>query len=256
MEIKKVFGFYFSPTHSTKKITEKVVEGTGKELENIDMTFSWKELKEYSFDKNDLVIFGSPVYSGKTPKFLRESMRKFRGNETPIVVIGVYGNRAYEDFFVEAQDIFEENGFKVIGAGAFLGAHSYTIKVAEGRPTSEDLEKAFSFGKDIISKLEKINILESISLPGNRPYKDDGVSRNVAPEPTEDCKNCGACVKVCPTGAIKTPGEVDPTKCILCHACVRFCKFGARKVKGDAIKPFINFLEGKCMDRKEIEIFL
>ena len=46
MEIKKVFGFYFSPTHSTKKITEKAVEGTGKEFENIDMTFSWKELKE------------------------------------------------------------------------------------------------------------------------------------------------------------------------------------------------------------------
>lgn len=99
-------------------------------------------------------------------------------------------------------------------------------------------------------------MLESIVLPGNRPYKDDGVSRNMAPEPTEECKNCGACVNVCPTGAIKTPNEVDPTKCILCHACVRFCKFGARKVKGDAIKSFIDFLEGKCIDRKEIEVFL
>ena len=131
MEIKKVFGFYFSPTHSNKKITEKIVEGTGKEFENIDMTFSWKELKEYSFDKNDLVIFGSPIYSGKTPKFLRESMRRFKGNETPMVIIGVYGNRAYEDYFVEAQDIFEENGFKAIGAGAFLGCLLYTSDAAD-----------------------------------------------------------------------------------------------------------------------------
>lgn len=256
MEISKVYGFYFSPTHTTKKVVESVVLGTEKNYENIDLTFSWKELKEYSFNKNELVVFGAPVYSGRTPKLLRESMKKFKGNDTPIILIGVYGNRAYEDFFVEAQDIFNENGFKVIGAGAFLGEHSFTTKVAEGRPNKEDLSKAMSFGKKIISKLENIYFLENIKLPGNRPYKEDGTSKNIAPEPTNDCKKCGECIKVCPTGAIKDIDEIDFKKCILCHACVRFCKFNARKVKGDAIKPFIDFLERKCMDRKEIEIFL
>lgn len=256
MDIKKVFGFYFSPTHTTKKVVEKVTEGTGKDFTNIDLTFSWKDLKDYNFESDDLVIFGAPVYGGRTPKLLRECMKKFRGNKTPIVLIGVYGNRAYEDFFVEAQDIFEENGFKVIGAGAFLGEHSFTTKVAEGRPNEEDLAKAFSFGKDIAEKLEELDVLESMVLPGNRPYKQEGASKNIAPEATDDCKDCGACVSVCPTGAIKSPKEVDPTKCILCNACIRACQFGARKFKGDGVKQAIDFLESKCMSRKEIEIFL
>lgn len=257
MEIKKVYGIYFSPTHTTKKVVESIVKGTEKDNEIIDITLSWKELKEYFFNEKDLVVFGAPVYGGRTPKLIREALNKIKGNNTPIVLIGVYGNRAYEDYFVEAQDIFNKNGFKVVGAGAFLGEHSFTTKVAEGCPTVDDLLRASKFGKEIISKIDNLNEIKDLILPGNRPYKQDGVSKNIAPEPNENCKNCGACIKVCPTGAIgKTPLDIDPNKCILCHACVRACKFDARKVKGDAIKPAIDFLEGKCMSYKEIEIYL
>lgn len=258
MNISKVTTFYFSPTHSTKKVVENIAKGTGKEIENIDITFSWKDLKEYTFNENELVIVGSPVYAGRVPKVIREALRKIKGNNTPVVLVGVYGNRAFEDYFVEMQDIFEENNFIVIGAGAFLGTHSYTTKVATGRPTVEDLEKAFNFGKEIIKKLDTKSGDLRVELPGNRPYKADGPSRGVAPEPNENCKDCGQCIKVCPTEAISRENHrsIDVTKCILCHACVRFCKFNGREVKGDAIKPFIDFLEGKCSDYKEIELFI
>jgi NADH:ubiquinone oxidoreductase subunit F (NADH-binding) len=47
---------------------------------------------------------------------------------------------------------------------------------------------------------------------------------------TEKCKACGACRKVCPTGAIagkKKPHRTRQSKCIKCGACFDVCKFKA-----------------------------
>jgi len=50
----------------------------------------------------------------------------------------------------------------------------------------------------------------------------------------EICRGCGACRKVCPTGAIsgkpKEPHKIDQTKCTQCGSCRRVCPFGAVRV--------------------------
>ena len=47
----------------------------------------------------------------------------------------------------------------------------------------------------------------------------------------EACKNCGACQRACPAGAIRgsstEPHSIDPTKCIACGSCRDVCRFDA-----------------------------
>ena len=51
------------------------------------------------------------------------------------------------------------------------------------------------------------------------------------------CTHCGACVALCPTGALYVPDkktmkvEFDNTKCIVCNACIEACPQKAMKVE-------------------------
>ena len=51
----------------------------------------------------------------------------------------------------------------------------------------------------------------------------------------ENCKGCGVCLRVCPSGAIKIAREnhcfkIDLKKCIFCGNCTFYCPHGAIKM--------------------------
>lgn len=258
MEIQKVHLFYFSPTHTTKTVIQNIGKGTGLETYDYDLTFSCDNPKDYNFGKEDLVIIGIPVYGGRTPVITREMLNKIKGKGALAVPVVVYGNRAYEDCLLELKNILKNNGFDTIAAGAFLGEHSYTRKVATGRPDKEDIEKAVEFGKLIREKLENGTYSHDIQVKGSFPYKADMPKVVLAPTPNENCVDCGSCASVCPTGAINIDNhrDINPEKCIKCFACVRACRFEGRGFAGNPLADKIAFLENKCADKKEIEIFI
>ncbi|MEE0137480.1 4Fe-4S binding protein [Fusobacterium ulcerans] len=49
---------------------------------------------------------------------------------------------------------------------------------------------------------------------------------------------------------------VDVEKCIHCYACVKICTFNGREIPGNPLKDIVAFLETKCSERKEPEIFI
>ena len=202
-----------------------------------------------------------PLASSKSciPTIASLVLKQITGSHSPVVLVSVYGNREYDDAFVEMQDLLEANGFVVVAAGAFIAQHSIFPSTAHKRPDVNDYEKIKTFGLKCREILKKgcVDNSSSIFLPGNRPYKIPGkIPLKITVENT--CTKCHACVKVCPTGAISydNPQITDYKKCIHCGRCMTICNSHARHYKGLLYKiaEFIFRLQNH--KRKEPEFFL
>ena len=256
--MSKVQCFYFSPTSNTKKIVEAVASGICEEKIENDLTFVDKNLDQYVVDSNEIAVIGVPVYGGRVPEVILDSLKRIKGNGAYAVAVVTYGNRAYEDSLLELKNILVEQNFKVVAAGAFIGEHSYTKKVATNRPDELDLKKAIDFGKDVVAKIKtNTNNITEPSIPGNYPYKERS-KRIFSPHGNRKCVYCRRCPVVCPVGAIdmRKPDIVDEEKCIHCCASIKVFSFNGRELLDEWVIEKIKMLETNCIDRKEPEIFI
>ena len=96
------------------------------------------------FSREDLVVFGAPVYGGRVFAGALERLSPLRGQGTPCIVTVTYGNRDFDDALLELTDFCRERGFVPLAGAALVGEHTYgSIQV--GRPTAEDLEQDRAF---------------------------------------------------------------------------------------------------------------
>lgn len=256
---------YFSPTQTSKKILESIARGVQMSTTgHIDLTPPGAASQQPFMIHDDLAIIGSPVYTGRVPVTMAARLGNVKGNNTPAVIVVVYGNRAYEDALLELRDLAVKSGFHPVAAAAFIGEHSYSTKttpVAVGRPDHEDLSRAAEFGLKIREKMKNRAEQEGkmISVPGNYPYRERGVMPNIAPV-TDDslCTLCGHCSFVCPTAAITIEKFVttDAGKCIRCCACVKICGDKARSMQDRRIRQVAEQLSKNCSVPKEPETYL
>lgn len=226
---------YFSATGGTAKVVKEVADGICDSYKEYDITFPMNRKESMTFDSNDLVIIGVPVYAGRVPKFLIDYFSNIKGNRTPAVFITVYGNRNYDDALIELKDTFESHGFIGISAAAFIAEHSNTSKVGTNRPDAHDLETAIKYGAELKNKLKDLHgILPSSKLvvKGNTPYKERLMAPPIAPDTSDDCTKCGICAKYCPMEAINKNNfkEIDSAKCVRCCSCVKKCPVSAKSI--------------------------
>lgn len=176
----------------------------------------------------DLLIVGVPSYAGRVPEMAVRSLRRFLGNNTPAIIVSVYGNRAYDDTLIELKDLMESHGFKLLSAAAVIAQHSIFPKIAEGRPNADDMEKLHDFAsksRELLLQIPKMSAVSRLMVKGNRPYRDTKPIP-LHPEGSKGkCISCHACVKMCPFGAItmKEPYKTNEKKCISCGRCVVVC---------------------------------
>lgn len=257
---------YYSPTGTTQKIVREI--GRNLELKLIsEINITQNKTESISSTSgNCLTIIGLPVYSGRLPITVIESLKKLHSNQSPAVIVVVYGNREYDDSLLELKEIASNCGFKIIAGAAFIGEHSFSTDekpIARNRPDKQDLEKCKDFALMIKEKFmnsEDIKRFSEPEIPGHYPYKERKQStETIHPETVhERCTLCGICVDVCPTNAIsiqetvKTDGEL----CMLCCACVKYCPEDARIFDHPTVTAIREKLFLNCSTRKEPVFFL
>lgn len=255
--MENVTAIYFSPTGGTKQYVYAVARGIGKVYGEINLTDKETRTQEHLFAPDDLVVIGVPVYYGRIPQLPDVLLRGLRGDDTPAVLVAVYGNREFDDALLELFDLCEKQGFRGVAAGAFVAQHTFSAKIAAGRPDADDLLIAEEFGRNTKASMA-VKDGKSLCLPGNRPYRSFQIVP-FTPKGDKKCTACGACVRECPVGAVApgTPRETDAKKCIRCLACVHACHIHARKVGGPVYGMVTRKLEKELTKtEKQASLFL
>jgi ferredoxin len=267
LNIGKVRLVYFSATGTGKKIVNQIASAIELDTDIIDLTPP-KTDASYEIGKEELAIFSTPVYEGRVPQTVMNRLKRVKGDDTTAVLVVMYGNRAFEDSLLELHDTVKELGFLPIAGAAFIGQHSIhseKIPVAAGRPDELDLKKAHEFGREIIKKMESLDYLTDLKVPGNYPYSEETRIRTeeirAGAHPVTDadvCILCGSCARVCPKGCVKVSDVVETIveKCMICSACVHNCPTGARHWENENILRVAKWLSTHHGERKEPEIFL
>ncbi len=274
MEIKKIWAVYFSATGTTKKAVTEIAgiiaEKLGTEQESYDFTLPEARVSALEFSANDLVIFGTPVIAGRVPNVLLKYLGMIEGKGAIAVPVVLYGNRNYDDALIELRDILENHHFHTIAAAAFIGEHSFSNILAQGRPDALDIQVLHKFAAEIAKRVKQranADQMQPVSVNGT-PYPYSGYYqprdrkgnpvdiRKVIPVTGDECNDCKICADVCPMGSISRE-NVKELKgiCIKCCACIKKCPTKAKHFEDAAYLYHQHELEEGFARRAEPECF-
>lgn len=276
MKIQSIKTVYFSATGNTKNVVKSIGETIARNLnlsyKEIDFTLPQAHKDSYEFTKEELVIFGTPVYAGRVPnKVLPMIQGLFQGNDAFAVPVVTFGNRNYDNALIELRNELENNHFHTIAAGAFVAQHAFIDQLATMRPGKSDQEEIRGFAKRIVTIVEMIQTLGEIPKPvhvkGIEPippyYTPLGIDGKPAkflkakPKTKSNCDHCDLCVKVCPMGSIslEDPTQIDGI-CIKCQVCVKKCPKHTKYFDDPAFLSHVEMLKRNYQRAVKNEIFV
>lgn len=233
----RIIACYFSGTDTTKKVVEciagEIAQKLGAELVVDNFTPPARRSAPLVFGSGDVVVLGMPVIAGRVPNLMLPYLGAMKGEGALAVPVVLYGNRNYDDALIELTEIMRGAGMTVVGAGAFVGEHSFSTVLAAGRPDADDMNLAKKFGSALSEKIRG-GEAHSFFIRGEqpvRPYyqprdrKGTPIDiRKVKPKTNGRCNDCKLCVDLCPLGSIN---REDVTKidgiCMKCCACIKKC---------------------------------
>ncbi len=274
MELKKIWAVYFSGTGTTRRTVERIASGLAEKLalpvEKVDFSRPQVRQQELRFDAADLVVFGTPVYAGRVPNgllpFLQE---KIVGGGALAVPVVLFGNRAYDDALMELRNILAADGLHPVAAAAFVGEHSFSRTLGQGRPNENDealMDEFAAKTADLVRRLPAAPE-KPVAVGGQEPLRPYYTPRDRAGnhinilkvKPKTDmtrCGGCGLCAEMCPMGSID-PTDVSAVRgiCIKCCACVKGCPTGAKYFDDAGYLYHQHELEAQYARPAENEVF-
>ena len=252
---------YYSATGNTLKALRLIAEVLSEHLGIPVQWFSYTTPAERAvfptIDKEDIVVWGSPVYAGRLPNKLTPFVaEKLKGCGNSIVLIATFGNRSFDNALAEMHHIAQNNGFRTIAAAAVVAQHSFSNTLAAGRPDASDLESLASFARTI-------SLDGAPTIPGDpeapyyRPLKEDLHPANFLKAiPSIDssrCILCEQCIPLCPMGSLSLVSDKIQASapCIKCMACVKSCPQDAITISDPDFRSHVKMLETHCLPPKQ-----
>lgn len=255
----RVRGMYFSGTGTTRKIVTAVAAQLASDLNqekapDIDFTPPGAREEIYRFDDRDILVFGVPVIAGRVPNVLLPFLKTLEGDGAMAVPLVLYGNRNFDDALIELRDILEEQGFYTVAAAAFIGEHSFSRRLAAGRPDASDMRIAEAFAGKVAEKIAGLmaaarqgRMLEKHSdvfaektegiLPCGQTGRDLQLSvsdllENIGPIPVDGQVPLRPYYKPRDRkgnhiNILKVKPKLDKDKCVMCGVCVDVCPMGS-----------------------------
>lgn len=248
--IKKIWAVSFSPTGSTARVAmaaasaaAEALKGNSEEapwtVEQMDISRPDMRETPMRFEAEDLVFLAVPTYAGRVPNkimpFIRDMVKGGGAFAVPVVT---FGGRSFDDSLAELADLMAENGFVLLGGGAFVCQHTFA-RVAAGRPTPGIWRKppplvwepppicgpaAGWRQRTFRAAIRRVHIM-FLKEPDGQP----AVFLKAKPQLRTDlCTACGRCAEVCPMGSIDRDTLQAAGICIKCQACIQKCPEKAR----------------------------
>ncbi|MDO5406257.1 MAG: 4Fe-4S binding protein [Eubacteriales bacterium] len=252
-----IFEITFSPTGGTDKISGMIMKEAAGNHKKISLLSNTTDYHAYSFDEEDVCVISVPSYGGRVPDVAVQRISAMNGNKARVILVSVYGNRAYDDTLMELKETVKKAGFIPIAAIAAIAEHSIMRQYAAGRPDSADEREIRRFAEIIWTKIQSGEVTNEVKVPGNETYREyHGVP--LKPKAGKACNQCGACATQCPVGAIdsKNPKITDKYKCISCMRCVSICPKHARKLNRLMLTVASRKMAKACENRKDNEFFM
>ena len=247
MQIKKVWGVWFSATGTTEKVVNTLAKDIAGKLnvpfESHSFNTPAARKQELSFSADELVILGVPVYAGRVPNLILPYVQgSIKADGALAVPVVLYGNRNFDDGLMELRNVMRDNGFKPIAAGAFVGEHSFSTTLGAGRPDADDMTLCAQLAEKTVERVNA-GVTELVAVEGCDPIRPYYTPRDRNGEPIKDflkakpmtdadkCVKCGLCAQLCPMGSIDAEDFSNVAgKCIKCCACVKKCPTGAKYI--------------------------
>ena len=274
MELKKIWAVYFSGTGTTRRTVERIASGLAEKLalpvEKVDFSRPQVRQQELRFDAADLVVFVTPVYAGRVPNVLLPFLqKKIVGGGALAVPVVLFGNRAYDDALMELRNILAADGLHPVAAAAFVGEHSFSRTLGQGRPNENDealMDEFAAKTADLVRRLPAAPE-KPVAVGGQEPLRPYYTPRDRAGnhinilkvKPKTDmtrCGGCGLCAEICPMGSID-PTDVSAVRgiCIKCCTCVKGCPTGAKYFDDAGYLYHQHELEAQYARPAENEVF-
>lgn len=274
MELKKIWAVYFSGTGTTRRTVERIASGLAEKLalpvEKVDFSRPQVRQQELRFDAADLVVFGTPVYAGRVPNVLLPFLQeKIVGGGALAVPVVLFGNRAYDDALMELRNILAADGLHPVAAAAFVGEHSFSRTLGQGRPNENDEALMDEFAAETADLVRRLPAApeKPVAVRGQEPLRPYYTPRDRAGNPINilkvkpktdmtRCGGCGLCAEMCPMGSID-PTDVSAVRgiCIKCCACVKGCPTGAKYFDDAGYLYHQHELEAQYARPAENEVF-